>query len=335
MKAPLFLDHLAIERLLTAEALLPALRASLIALVKGEASHSARHVLGIEGGALGMMAGASPSALGAKLVCVLPGNAARGLNPHQGIVALFDSQSGACLAIGDASAITALRTAALSAAATDALANRKEASVLTITGAGLQAEMHARMMHHVRPLKELRIVARNLEAARALKKRLHAHLPSVTIFLHYELERALPGSDILCLCTSARYPYLQASQLPIGVHVNAVGACRPGSSEIDLDQSDAISSFPSLFVESLFAAKEEAEELKGAFKNPALPITELGAVFSFNHPGRKSEQEITFFKSVGIGLADAEALRLAYDLHLKEAAKKGNRNERAIHLAAL
>jgi len=311
MKAPLFLDETNLLRLLNPERLSQRMRESLAALAIGAATHSSRHVMGINGGAFGMMAGMSPAALGAKLVCVLPGNEARGLNPHQGIVALFDSETGACLAVGDAATITALRTAATSAAATEAL-SREESSVLTIVGSGLQAELHATRILRLRPIIELRIVARDPVKAKTLKEKLAASNPSLKIQLHAAIEAALPGTDILCLCTAAQFPYLTSAALHTGLHVNAVGACRPGHREIDLG-SDA--SGISFFVESLSAAREEAEELKGTFADTKASIVEIGNVFAGRHHGRKHQREITFFKSVGIGLEDAEALRLAYDLH--------------------
>ncbi len=308
---PLFLDARTLHELLPPARLASSLREALAALAAGRAAHSPRHVMKISGGALGMMAGEGAGSVGAKLVCVLPANTSLGLNPHQGIVAIFDPLTGACLALGDASEITALRTVSMSLAATEALA-REESSVLTVVGSGTQAALHARALLHTRPIEELRVVARSKEKAEALLETIT--LPSrLRVKLFTEIEKALPGTDILCLTTAAKDPYLLARDLPAGVHVNAVGACRPGARELELDQLGPRDEL-SVFVESLEAVKDESEELRAMLEDGFLPH-EIGNVFAGRLPGRTSDREITLFKSVGIGLSDVAALSLAYHAH--------------------
>lgn len=305
MRAPLFLSATELHGLLSPlSALAGELARAFRELSRGAATHSARHVLGVEGGALGAMLGAGPGLLGAKVVAVLPGNKARGLNPHQGLVLLLDPETGLPLALGDGAAITALRTAAASLLATRLLA-REDSRVLTVVGTGLQAELHVRAMREAREIREVRVVGRDEEKARELARKIGGAM------VFRDVKEALPGTDILCLCTSASEPYLRSAQLPDGIHVNAIGACRPGVKEIELDPADARLTF---FVESRQAAREEAEELAPAFAQRR-DIAELGHLILGEAPGRAHARQITFYKGVGIGLEDLCALRLALRNH--------------------
>lgn len=309
MPTPLYLSAEALPPLLPLPALADELARAFRELARGAATHGPRHVLGVEGGALGAMLGAASGGtlgagaglLGAKVVAVLPGNKARGLNPHQGLVLLLDPATGRPLALGDGAALTALRTAAASLLATRLLA-REDARVLTVVGTGLQAELHVRAMREARQLREIRVVGRSEESARQLAEKVGGGAKAFG-----DLKESLRGADLLCLCTSAKEPYLRSEDLPAGIHVNAIGACRPGAKEIELAPSDGRLSF---FVESEPAAREEAEELK-----PIPALRTLGQLLLGEAPGRARAEQITFYKGVGIGLEDVCALDLACRRH--------------------
>ncbi|MGZ3657674.1 MAG: ornithine cyclodeaminase family protein [Bdellovibrionota bacterium] len=296
---PVFFSAEDLERRLEPAALREALRIALASQSAGSGASSPRFVMPLQHGALGAMFGVSGGQIGGKLMCIRPENRSLGLNPHQGIAALFDPETGACLCLAEAERLTALRTAAVSAAATAAL-SRPESRILTVVGSGEQAYRHVQAILPLRSVDSLRIAARNEEAAKKLAARFGLN---AEIFV--DPLKASRGADILCLCTSAQEPYLKLRDLSPGIHVNAVGACRPGAREIDLSEGSA-----SFFVDSIEAAREEAEELRSRFAKGMLP-REIGAVFA-GETGRTSAAEITVFKSGGIGIEDTAALALAF-----------------------
>jgi len=291
-----------LERLLPLGELRARMREALRRHAEGGASSGPRHVQLLPRGAIGAMLGDDGRYLGGKMVCVLPGNAALGLNPHQGIAALFDRETGRPLCVADASTLTALRTAAVSAAATEALA-REDASVLAIVGAGEQASRHAEALLDARRYREVRIAGRRREAALSLAERLGDRTEVRVLASPRE---AAEGADVLCLCTSASDPYLRLLDLPEGIHVNAIGACRPGSREIDLDEGEA-----TIFVAARANAREEAEELRSRSRRGDV-FPEIGAVLA-GRAGRRHARERTVFKSVGIAAEDVAALALAFE----------------------
>ncbi len=291
-----------LERLLPLRELRERMKDVLVQHAASRSTSSPRHVLPLERGAVGAMLGVHDGYSGGKLVAVLPGNRALGLNPHQGVAALFDPETGVPLAVADASMLTALRTAAVSAAATDALA-RPGARILGVAGAGEQAFRHIQALLPLRDFRELKIYARDPESAIALASRF-PEMKATVVASPREAARA----DVLCLCTSAKAPYLAAMDLRPGTHVNAVGACRPGAREIDLSEGGSLR----ILVDSNAAAREEAEELRVLYARGE-KVEEVGRVFAGNSAGRTSESGITFFKSVGLGAEDTAALALAFE----------------------
>ena len=281
-------------------------------LHRGEAVNSPRLVLELgqkAAAALGAMLATSSTGamlatnqtlIGGKIVCVVPQNTERGLNPHQGVVILFSPIDGTPLGIFDATEITAYRTAAMSAAAT-AILSREDSETLTIVGTGYQAFLHAIFTSQIRQLKEIRIFARNPENSKSLQKKLAEEL-TTKVTVATDLGTSVANSDILCLCTSARTPYFSSQQLPPGIHVNAIGACRPGMREIEVVPRSELR----VFVDDPERCREEAQELDLLFAGDRSlhPLTAIGAVFSENCVGRSNRQQITLFKSVGVGLQD-------------------------------
>jgi ornithine cyclodeaminase/alanine dehydrogenase-like protein (mu-crystallin family) len=162
---------------------------------------------------------------GLKAVCIFPGNPARGLDAHQGTVTLFDGTTGQPTAILDASGITAIRTAAVSALATRLLA-AEDARELAILGSGVQAEAHLGAMRAVRDFERVRIYSPTREHAARLAQRAGAAVAD-------SAEGAVRGADVVVTATNSREPVLRRDWLAPGAHVNAVGASAPTSRELD------------------------------------------------------------------------------------------------------
>jgi alanine dehydrogenase len=296
----LFLSRAEVRKLLDMGALFEALERALIDLSAGRAVVPPRVAASAPSGLLGAMPGYLPgTALEAKLVTVFPGNHDRGLPSHQGVIAMFDEGCGDPLAIMDAAHITAMRTAAAAAVAARALA-RPDSRVLAILGAGVQGRSHQEAFTHALPFEEIRIASRNPANTRALASRAPA-ARAVDSF-----EEAVRLADVVCCCTDAPEPVISAGWLAEGAHVSSVGS----GQELDMDTVRR----GSVFVEWKGAVESRppagAHELQGL--DPAL-VTEVGNVLTGRHPGRRSAEEITVYKSTGHAVEDAAAARLVYD----------------------
>lgn len=297
----LILHERAVMRALDLDALIPAVSEALQALAAGVAVQPQRTVLSLPDGRgfLWTMPGAHGGFAGAKLVTYVPET--RAAHTHYATIVLFDAQSGEPVATMDARYITALRTAAVSAAATQALA-RPDASILAILGAGTQAASHLDAIRRVRSVGEVRVWSPNRAAAFAQQH---------DITQTRSAEEAVRGADIVVVATSSHTPVLRGEWLDDGTHVNAVGAPRPDWRELD----DDVLVRARLFVESRTAAEEESGDVRAA---PARG-TEVGDVLAGRVEGRRSPSEVTLFKSVGVAVADIAAAALVY-----AAARHGN-----------
>jgi len=238
-----------------------------------------------------------------KEIVVAPGNAARGLDPHQGAVLLHDGETGRLRAILNASAVTEIRTAAVSAVATKLLA-RADARVVAVLGTGVQGRSHVEAMRAVLPDCELRVWSRTPEHAVGLALQAHANAATT-------IEDALDGADVVCTCTSAREPIVQRAWLTAGAHVNAVGSSIPSTRELDA-QTVAESS---LFVDRRESTLAESGDFRMAAEEVGLDashiLAELGELLTGAHPGRTGPSELTLFKSLGLAVEDLAAAELA------------------------
>jgi ornithine cyclodeaminase len=290
---------------------------ALAALARGEASQPLRHLLRPPGasGLLGLMPSywappGEPPAFGLKAVGVFAGNPARGLDAHQGAVLLLDGETGQLQALLDASAVTAIRTAAVSALATRLLA-RDDAGDLALIGAGVEARTHLTAMAAVRALRRVRVASLRPERARAFATEMAAHSP-VPIEAVATAEAAVRGADLIVTATSSREPVLRRDWVEPGAHLNAVGACFPAAREIDT--ATVVAS--SLFVDRRESTLAEAGDYlvpaaEGAI-GPGHIRAELGEVLVGRHPGRSGRDEITLFKSLGIGIEDLAVARFLH-----------------------
>ena len=262
-------------------------------------------------------AGGTP-AYALKEIVIAPGNPARGLDAHQGAVLLHDGETGQLVAILNASPVTEIRTAAVSAVATRALA-RRDAERVAILGAGVQARAHAHAMRAVLGDPEIRIWSRRSDAAERLGSEVGAVVaPSV--------DAALFGAEVVCTTTGAVEPVVERRWLARGAHVNAVGACLPTARELDTE-TVAHSSF---FVDRRESALNEAGDYvlaaaEGAI-GPDHVRAELGEVLAGMHPGREHEDELTVFESLGIAVEDLASAELV----VRRARERGRGTEVAL-----
>jgi ornithine cyclodeaminase/alanine dehydrogenase-like protein (mu-crystallin family) len=303
----LILSEHDVRELLDMEACIEAMEEVLSALARGELFQPLRVVSRPPNarGFLGLMpahrSGAN-AAYSLKEIVVTPTNPTRGLDAHQGAVVLHDGETGRLVAVLNASPVTEIRTAAVSAVATRALA-RKDAERVAILGAGVQARGHVEAMRAVLDDPEIRIWARNPDAAEALAAEAGAIAsPSA--------DAALYGAEVVCTTTASTEPVVELRWLAAGAHVNAVGACIPTARELDT-ATVAASSF---FVDRRESALNEAgdyalAEAEGAI-GPDQIKAELGEVLAEMHPGRKDESELTVFESLGIAVEDLAAAEL-------------------------
>ena len=253
-----------------------------------------------------------PSALGAKIITVFPGNDATPYDSHQGAVLLFDTQYGRLIGILDASTITALRTAAVTAVATRLL-SRPESRTLALLGAGVQAATHLESISLVRPIDEVRVWSRSGDRAHRFAEALAAE--GTRIVVCPTARQAVDGADVVCTVTSSREPVLLGDWLAPGTHVNAVGASLATSRELD---SAAVVK-ARLYVDRRESTVNEGGDFlvpkrEGLIGDDHI-VGEIGELLVDppRIPGRRSPDEITLFKSLGLAIEDVAAARRVYD----------------------
>lgn len=265
-------------------------------------------------GLLGLMPAylGAPRSMGLKAVSVMPGNHGTDLDSHQGAILLFEVEHGCLLAIIDATSVTQIRTAAVSAAATRILA-REDGGDLAILGSGVQASSHLEAMGAVRRLKRVRVWSRNPENARAFAERESRRI-GLRIETAADARAAVQGADLICTTTASREPVLRGEWISSGAHINAVGASFATGRELDT----AAVARSRLYVDSRESALNEAGDFliprsEGAIGDAHI-VGEIGEALLDRVPGRRSAEEITLFKSVGLAVEDLAA---AHHIHAK------------------
>ena len=302
------IDREEVRERLTYEVCLPLVRQAMIALSRGETRQLLRTILPLgEGNAFGVMPGAlgPGEVFGAKLISVFPGNFALGRQSHQGVVVLFDGPTGEVVCIAHAGEITAIRTAAASAVATDALA-RPEASRLAILGYGEQARTHARAIRRVRDLTGVRVWGRSPGRAEDFAARMQAEL-GLPVTAAPTAEAAVADADIICTVTGAREPVLLGRWVAPGTHVNLVGSSGAGPVEVDSDLV-AASRFIADYREGVLAQGAEFLVARAAGRVDDDHVAgEIGQVLDGVLEGRQSPDQITVYKSLGHIVQDLAA----------------------------
>jgi ornithine cyclodeaminase len=223
---------------------------------------------------------------------------------------LFDGRDGELLALVNASAITAIRTAAVSGLATRLLA-REDASDLAIVGAGVQARTHLSAIACVRKVSRARVAAGHFESAQDFANEMQPQFP-FPIEAVETVSAAVRDADIIVTATTSREPVIRREWISPGVHLNAIGTFSPKAREIDTETMVAAS----LFVDRRESALNEAGDYLIAAQEGAIGPEhirgELGDILTGKHPGRTSPTEITLFKSLGIGIEDLAAAEYVY-----------------------
>ncbi len=294
----LFINAEEVRQRLDHEICIGLMRDAMIALAGGRSRQLLRGIIDLgEGDLFGVMPGALDGAgFGAKIISVFPTAAAHG-SSHQGVIILFDRASGAPVCVIDASEVTAIRTAAASAAATDALA-RPEASRVAIMGTGEQAWHHVAAIRHVRSLAEVRIWGRAPEKAKGLADWITRDF-GLPARVAASVAQAAEGADIICTLTGAAEPFLRNAQVADGTHINAVGSSRAGPSEID-EALVARARFVPDHREGVLAQGAEYLRARNAgLVTEAHVLPEIGHVFSDSAPGRLTALDVTIYKSLG------------------------------------
>lgn len=303
-----------VERLLPMGECIDVMRDALITLARGDAVLPLRNMVRLPDGSgiLGLMPGylGEPRSFGLKVVTVMPGNHGTGYDSHQGVVMLFGVEHGEPLAILDASSITAIRTAAVSGAATEALAN-PDAGDLAILGSGTQARAHLAAMATAKSLRRVRVWSRTrANAERLAREGAREDLPGIEVCA--SAEEAVRGADLVCTTTAAREPILLGRWLSAGAHVNAVGACFASTRELDGEAVRRSRFFTDRRESCLAESGEFRLAREEGLIDDAHLLGEIGDVFLGRQPGRLTRDDVTVFESLGLAVED---LASAHFLH--------------------
>ncbi|MEK6289331.1 MAG: ornithine cyclodeaminase family protein [Acidobacteriota bacterium] len=321
----LILTHAEVEELLPIRECVPVMAEALADLAKGDVYQPLRMVI-TPPGADGDMAlmpsyrSGERAGYGVKTVCFFAGNPARGLDSHQGSVMLFSAETGELLALMNASAITAIRTAAVSGVATQLLA-RDDAAELAIIGSGVQARTHIEAMACVRTIKRARVASFKFEHARKFAEELGVRysFPLVPVD---SVEAAVRGADLIVTATTAVEPIIKREWVSPGAHLNVVGSSIPTTREVD----SATMAAASLFVDRRESTINEGGDYLFALREGAIGPdhirAEIGELLIGARPGRVSQDEITLFKSLGLAIEDLASAE--YLLGKARANGKGN-----------
>ena len=306
----LVLSHTEVLELLPIKECIAVMREALIALAAGKVHQPLRTIIRPPDakGVMGLMPSyksGDSAAFGLKAICVFPGNPAKGLDSHQGAVLLFSPETGELLAMMNASAITAIRTAAVSGVATDLLA-RVDAGNLAMLGSGVQARAHLVAMSHVRFIKRCRIASRHIEHARKFAEEMRPDFPFALEPVE-TIEEALDGADLIVTATTAVDPIVSREWISAGAHLNVVGSSTPNAREVDSETMAAASLFVDRRESTINEAGDYLLAARDGLIGPSHICAEIGEVLKGDKPGRKSPDEITLFKSLGLAIEDLAA----------------------------
>jgi ornithine cyclodeaminase/alanine dehydrogenase-like protein (mu-crystallin family) len=302
----IFLDEAQVQALLSWDELLPVMKMTLVDFSAGRVRQPVRTVIPVpeQAAFFGLMPAVYGDVMGTKLVSVFPRNVQRGLHTHLATIQLFRADTGEPLAAMDGRVITAWRTAAVSAIATQVLAPG-DARVLAIVGSGVQARTHLHALKLVRGFEEIRVWSRTAEHAERFAAETGATPMSA--------EQAVRGADVTVTVTNASEPILRGAWLKPGAHVNAVGAVGPKSRELDDEaMKDAV-----VVVESREAALQESAEIR---HSGIESFAELGELLAGITP--KPHGKTTVFKSLGIAVEDVAAAKLVFERAMGTCASK-------------
>jgi ornithine cyclodeaminase/alanine dehydrogenase-like protein (mu-crystallin family) len=300
------LRGLEVRQLLPMTECIDLMHRTMIAVSEGRVVLPLRSIMVMPGdrGMFGSMPGylAEPECFGVKLVSLLPHNKPPHYSSHMGLVLLFEAEHGCPVALVDAAAITAIRTAVASGLATRLLA-RPDAGDLAILGAGEQARSHLEAMLAVRPLRRIRVWARDGDKASAFA-RIEGARHGITIETSATVPQAVDAADIICTLTKAREPILLGERLAPGVHLNVVGSSIAATAEIDTPAVVKSRFFVDYRKSTVNEGGEYLRALKAGAITPEHILGEIGEVANGSKIGRRSPFEVTLYKSLGIAPQD-------------------------------
>jgi ornithine cyclodeaminase len=304
----LILSERDVREVLDMESCIAAMEDVLARLARGELTNPLRSLMMPgDGTGMGLMpshaAGDAP-VYGLKEIVVVGANSARGLDPHQGSVLLHDGTNGKLIAVLNASPITEIRTAAVSGAATRALA-RPGSRVVAVLGSGVQGRSHVDAMQTVLDDPIIRIWSRNPDHAEALALETHSLVAA-------SVEEAVDGADVVCTATSASEPIVtELGWLAPGAHINAAGAF---PNALSRELATEVVAASRLYVDRRESALNESGDVVLGLEEAALGhdhiVGELGELLAGMCEGRRSDEELTVFKSMGIAVEDLAAAQL-------------------------
>lgn len=313
MEKMIIVEEEKVREVLTPEVLIDLMEEAMIKCAKGEVIQPPRTIHTFpEGKLFGFMPGylGDDDYFGAKIVTAVPANQGTEYPSHLGSILVFDSKHGVLRAMVDATSVTELRTSAVSAVATKALA-RADAHVLALIGCGAQARGHIAEITCVRDITEIRIHARQKEHMEALKKETEEKY-GIPVVICHSVQEAVETADIICTLTPSKEPLLFKEWVKPGTHINAVGAFSPTTREV---ASDLVAA-SRLYADEIAAMKKECGEY-------LIPVGEglidenhiagcIGDVLLGKAPARGNDQEITLFDSLGLACEDMEAAKYVY-----------------------
>ena len=316
MNKTLIVNRSQCEEILTVEKCIPYMKTALVGISEKQAKVLQRTMIPhANGNKLANMPASliSENVTGSKVI-IFPGPQTAKMGTNQGIIPLFDIETGRLIAIIDAELITVVRTAATSAAATDVLAN-KDSKTVAILGSGKQGKAHAQAMIAVRNIEKVYMWDLYFDAAKSACELLKAQYPDVEFISCETAKDAVASADIICTTTPGKTenPVLLGAWIKDGAHINAVGTCSASGRELD---GEAVKKSV-IFSDWTEACHRDAGDILFNISIGELdaipPMVEAGEVLSGKHPGRTDEKQITMFESVGISVEDIAAAKMIYE----------------------
>jgi len=237
--------------------------------------------------------------LAVKIVSIYGENPALNLPTVTAVVTVLDPDTGMPIAFMDGDSLTAIRTGAAGGLAADLL-SRQDARRVTLFGAGVQGRSQLRGVMAVRSIEEVFVVDHAEQKTEELADEIRTWPHAPAVHMPSSIREAIQKSDIVLAATTSTTPLFDGNDLKPGTHVTGVGAFTPEMQEIDENTVRRAR----VIVDSREACQAEAGDI---IKTNASIEAELGEIVNGEHPDRKSREEITFFKSVGLAAQDAAA----------------------------
>ena len=276
------------------------------AFASGKMENKLRSLFPVDAGKVfGIMPAVIPTedVCGAKLITAFHTNHAKGLPSHLGIVAVFSNDDGQLQGICDGTSITAIRTAAVSAVATELMA-KKDSETMCVIGGGVQADMHMKAITLVRSIRKVTVWCPTLAESERFCESHRAEYPGIEFIPCADCADAVKDADIINTVTPSAVPVLMGKWVKAGAHINAVGAC--GKANRELDTECVVKG--RLFCDNYDSCKNEAGDYIFPLEEGAVTeshiLGDLSEVISGKVTARNNDEEITIFESQGLACED-------------------------------